>query len=181
MTNHTISLKGRTISYSATAGFIPICSKTTGAPEGEIFFVYYKKNEDKDVRKRPVTFAFNGGPGAASMYLHLAALGPRTIPRSSDGATLLPPPYSLHDNENTLLDFTDLVFIDPIGAGFSRVVSGESRRMSTQSPISYFSFSQFTKGFFRRFSSPVKATAGCVESALPGRSRMPDFIRWELS
>ncbi len=128
VTNHTISLKGKTISYSATAGFIPICSKTTGAPEGEIFFVYYKKNEDKDVRKRPVTFAFNGGPGAASMYLHLAALGPRTIPRSSDGATLLPPPYSLHDNENTILDFTDLVFIDPIGTGFSRAVSGVDPR-----------------------------------------------------
>jgi len=127
-TNHTIRLKGKTIAYSATAGFISICNKTTGAPEGEIFFVYYKNNEGRDVKKRPVTFAFNGGPGAASMYLHLAALGPRTIPRSADGTTLLPPPYSLHDNENTLLDFTDLVFIDPIGTGFSRAVAGVDPR-----------------------------------------------------
>ncbi len=124
VTKHQMKLDGKTLSYFATAGFIPVLNKKTGTPEGEIFFVYYRKDENRDIKNRPVTFAFNGGPGAASMYLHLAALGPKTIPRSADGTVLLSPPYSLHDNENTLLDFTDLVFIDPIGTGYSRASAG---------------------------------------------------------
>jgi len=129
VTTHTMKLDGGKLSYSAAAGFIPVLDKKTGNPDGEIFFVYYKKNDDRDEKNRPVTFAFNGGPGAASMYLHLAALGPKTIPRSADGTILLPPPYGLHDNENTLLGFTDLVFIDPIGTGYSRAVGDvDSRR-----------------------------------------------------
>ena len=78
-----------------------------------------------DSSKRPITFTFNGGPGSASVWLHLGAFGPRRVEMGDAGA-LLPPPYKLVDNESSLLDVTDLVFIDPVSTGYSRAVPGEA-------------------------------------------------------
>ena len=157
-TKHQMKLAGKILSYVATAGSIPLLDKTKGTLEGDIFFVYYKKDESGDIKNRPVTFAFNGGPGAASMYLHLAALGPKTIPRSADGTALLSPPYGLHDNENTLLDFTDLVFIDPIGTGYSRAAAGIDPRRFWGVKEDVVSITDFVFQFLttqKRMLSPV--------------------------
>jgi len=158
VTKHVMNLDGRTLSYTATAGFIPLSDNETGSPAGEIFFVYYRKNDDREDVNRPVTFAFNGGPGAASMYLHLAALGPKTIPRSADGTALLPPPYTLRNNPNTLLDFTDLVFIDPIGTGYSRAAPGVDPRRFWGVQEDVASITDFVFSFLTeqgRMQSPV--------------------------
>ena len=77
--------------------------------------------------KRPITFVFNGGPGAASAYLHLGALGPKTIAVSAKGEVQGPPPR-LVDNDSSWLDFTDLVFVDPVGTGYSRASAGKDER-----------------------------------------------------
>jgi carboxypeptidase C (cathepsin A) len=119
VTQHTIALGGQQLSYTATAGTLPL----TG-PKGEvaarIFYVSYTANAGNP---RPVTFAFNGGPGAAAAFLHLGALGPRIVPFKNNGASPILP-VQLADNPDSWLAFTDLVFIDPVGTGFSRATAG---------------------------------------------------------
>jgi len=83
--------------------------------------------DDADARTRPVTFAFNGGPGSSSVWLHLGLLGPRRV-LMGDAGDLLPPPYDLADNHETLLSHSDLVFIDPVSTGYSRAVKGEKSK-----------------------------------------------------
>jgi carboxypeptidase C (cathepsin A) len=116
-TQHTLRLKdGREIRYTATAGMLPV-RDGKGETQAEIFYVAYVA--DPPSPERPLTFAFNGGPGAASAYLHLGALGPRRLVFAPDG-TIPSPPAQLVDNEDTWLAFTDLVFVDPVGTGYSR-------------------------------------------------------------
>jgi carboxypeptidase C (cathepsin A) len=117
-TQHTININGRVLSYQATAGFISI-NDEANKPEAKIFFIAYTKNDEPNVSHRPITFAFNGGPGASSIWLHMGLMGPRRAMLADDG-TALPKSYKLVDNEYTWLDFTDMVFIDPVGTGYSR-------------------------------------------------------------
>jgi carboxypeptidase C (cathepsin A) len=95
-----------------------------GKLKANIFFTSYIKDEEEDKAQRPITFAFNGGPGAASVFLHLGALGPKRILLKEEKEAS-PPPYRLIENAYTWLDITDLVFIDPVGAGYSRAASSE--------------------------------------------------------
>ncbi len=122
-TAHEITVNGAKIAYTSTVGFIPIRSKQNET-EGRIFFTAYTKNDVPKGEKRSLLFAFNGGPGSASLWLHIGAIGPRRVHLLDDG-NLPPPPYHLVDNESTWLDKADLVFIDPIGTGFSRAAKPE--------------------------------------------------------
>jgi len=125
VTHHTIDLPGRTIRLTATAGSLTL-TDTQGTPQAEIGFVAYTR-DDADPAARPVTFAVNGGPGAASAYLNLLAIGPWRL--DLDGATISPSAApALVPNAETWLDFTDLVFIDPPGTGYSRVLGGDQVR-----------------------------------------------------
>src|SRR5205823_7871123 len=123
-TKHSIKIAGQEIKYTATAGTI-LLKLEDGTPKASVFYVAYTKDDVSDTTKRPITFTFNGGPGAASIWLHLGAFGPRRVEMGDAGA-LLPPPYKLVDNEYSLLDVTDLVFIDPVSTGYSRAVPGEA-------------------------------------------------------
>lgn len=107
--------------YTAKAGMMPI-GKDPERPDAEIFHVAYTL-KDADLSKRPVTFVFNGGPGAASIYLHLAAIGPKTIASPGDGS-FPSVPARLQDNPDSWIRFTDLVFIDTVGTGYSRMLPG---------------------------------------------------------
>jgi carboxypeptidase C (cathepsin A) len=133
-TSHTVVINGQTIPYTATCGTIVLKeeSEKDGASEGDkpratIFFIAYTRLDVDDKAKRPITFSFNGGPGSSSVWLHLGLLGPRRVAMGDAGA-LTPPPYGLTANEHSLLDVTDLVFIDPVGTGFSRAVEGEKAK-----------------------------------------------------
>jgi carboxypeptidase C (cathepsin A) len=123
VTQHTVELPGRTLRFTATAGALPL-TDPEGRLQAEIGFVAYTL-DGADRAARPVTFALNGGPGAASAYLHLGVLGPWRLPL--DGPTISPSaPVSLTPNAETWLDFTDLVFIDPVETGYScATASGE--------------------------------------------------------
>lgn len=123
ITQHALELPGRTLRFTATAGSLPL-TDPEGKLQAEIGYVAYTL-DGADRASRPVTFALNGGPGAASAYLHLGVLGPWRLPL--DGPTISPSaPVSLTPNAETWLDFTDLVFIDPVDTGYSRAVgSGE--------------------------------------------------------
>ena len=131
-TKHSIRIGGRTIKYSVTAGTMILKEETADRekeaegekPKAQIFFVAYTKDGVTDTSKRPLTFSFNGGPGSASVWLHLGVLGPRRVIMKNDGE-LPKPPYQLKDNEFSILDETDLVFIDPMNTGYSRPVAGE--------------------------------------------------------
>src|SRR5229473_2853588 len=98
--------------------------ETRGKAKASIFYVAYTKDDVGDASQRPITFSFNGGPGSASVWLHLGLLGPRRV-QMGDAGALRPPPYKLVDNDASLLDVTDLVFIDPVSTGYSRAVPGE--------------------------------------------------------
>jgi carboxypeptidase C (cathepsin A) len=125
VTRHTIELPGRTLQFTATAGSLTLADPQ-GAPQAEIAFVAYAR-DDTDRATRPVTFAVNGGPGASSAYLHLLAIGPWLLPL--DGSSISPSASPvLKPNAETWLDFTDLVFIDPPGTGYSRVIGGDQVR-----------------------------------------------------
>ena len=118
-TDQSVELPGRTLHFKATAGSIPINDAADGKPLAEIAYIAYVR-PDMDAASRPLTFVFNGGPGAASGYMQLGALGPWRLPL--DGATPSTPPVTMA-NAETWLDFTDLVFVDPVGTGYSRFVS----------------------------------------------------------
>lgn len=122
ISQHSILLHDKTLKYQATVGYMPI-KDDSGKLKAKIFFVAYTKDEEKDLSHRPITFAFNGGPGSSSIWLHLGALGPKRVLLSDEGRALSPP-YELVTNEYTWLDFTDLVFIDPVGTGYSRPAPG---------------------------------------------------------
>ncbi|MGA2216004.1 MAG: peptidase S10, partial [Bryobacteraceae bacterium] len=117
VTKHSIQINGKSLAYTATAGTLVI--QKEAKPWASIFYVAYALDGVQDVSKRPITFAFNGGPGSSSVWLHLGALGPKRIAMGPDGEQPKPP-YRLVDNEDTALQFTDLVFIDPVSTGFSR-------------------------------------------------------------
>ena len=133
-TSHSIVINGETIAYTATAGRLVLKAedeKEGEKPKASIFFVAYTRDAGPGVdptahaAARPITFSFNGGPGSSSVWLHLGLLGPRRVVLEKDGRPL-PPPYRLVDNTYSLLDKTDLVFIDPVTTGFSRAVPGET-------------------------------------------------------
>ncbi len=134
-TKHSFNLNGKEINYTVTAGTMVMKEETTDRekesegekPKAVFFFVAYTKNDEKDKIKRPITFSYNGGPGSSSVWLHLGLLGPKRVVMGDAGA-LLPPPYGLEDNEFSLLDETDLVFIDPVSTGYSRPVEGQKAR-----------------------------------------------------
>ncbi|MDR3331086.1 MAG: hypothetical protein LBT08_00515 [Synergistaceae bacterium] len=116
-------IKGATLKYTAEAGFMPI-SSDKGERLGKFFYVAYKKTGDEGARPRPISFIFNGGPGSASLMLHIDCLGPRTVDLGG-GLEIASAPYRLIDNQETLLQISDLVFIDPIGTGYSKGESSE--------------------------------------------------------
>lgn len=118
-TKHTITIQGEVIPYTARVGFMPIHDATSGVSEGHLFYVYYAKDGITDKSKRPVWFLFNGGPGAATIWLHMGAFGPKVVKMQPDGLAT-PPPYTYVDNPYCLLDTGDLVFIDAMGTGYSR-------------------------------------------------------------
>ncbi len=137
-TTHTAVVGGRRLRYRAVCGRIVLREEmekegeAAGESEGHkprasVFFVAYFREGVTDPSTRPLTFAFNGGPGSAAVWLHMGALGPRRV-EMGDAGSRLAPPYGLVDNEESLLDVTDLVFIDPVGTGFSRSVEGDKAK-----------------------------------------------------
>lgn len=123
VTKHSIQLGGTTLNYIVTVGMMPI-KTDTGDTEANMFYMAYTLERTQGAPLRPLTFSFNGGPGSASVWLHMGALGPRRVKLNDDGS-MPAPPYQLVDNEATWLDLTDIVFIDPVNTGYSRATKPE--------------------------------------------------------
>lgn len=129
-TKHIANINGKEIKYTVTAGTILLKEedeKDGVKPKASIFYIAYTKDGVRKHENRPITFSFNGGPGSSSVWLHLGLLGPKRVQLDDEGLPL-PPPFKLVENEFSLLDETDLVFIDPVSTGYSRTVPGEEAR-----------------------------------------------------
>jgi carboxypeptidase C (cathepsin A) len=187
VTEHTLTLPdGKILNYKAITGYLLIrdtkqenqpekdsskesgkeggqnqLDPSRGKPKAQIFFVAYLVDSADDPATRPVTFAFNGGPGSASVWLHMGGIGPRRVVLSDQGEAL-PPPAKITDNESTWLEKTDLVFIDPVSTGFSRPVRGEDAKQFygyKQDLASVGDFIRIWTTRYSRWSSP-KILAG---------------------
>jgi len=155
VTTHTMTLNGAPLSYTATAAQIPIRNEA-GEVECRMFYVAYTK-DGVDPDTRPVTFAFNGGPGSATLYLHMGALGPKRAPMNDDGS-LPAPPYVVVDNEATWLDFTDVVCIDAPGTGYSRLTRPDLNTKYYGVTEDIAAFTSFVRGWLKehkRWRSPI--------------------------
>lgn len=124
ITKGTVTIKGKSIPYTATTGFMNI-TDDNGTVKATMFYVAYVRS-DMQSEKRPITFAFNGGPGSSSVWLHMGALGPKRVVLTEKG-DMPKPPGNMVDNEYSWLEFTDLVFIDPVGTGYSRPAKDEKK------------------------------------------------------
>ncbi len=170
-TRHAVEIDGKQTNYLATAGTIVLREEEEGEdkkvegekPKASIFFVAYTKQQSGMAddaaasRNRPITFSFNGGPGSSSVWLHLGLLGPRRVRVTDTDCQPLPPPYRLDDNHHSLLDVTDLVFIDPVSTGYSRAIEGEkaSQFHDFQKDIEVVGeFIRLYTTRFKRWSSP---------------------------
>lgn len=156
---NAIEIRGRSLRYQARAGTLSLLggnAETTA----EVFYVAYMLQPEQggsEIAQRPVTFVFNGGPGAAAAYLHLGAMGPRVLATGTDGS-LLPSPQTLVDNPDTWLDLSDLVFVDPVGTGYSREAPGQQARSFwgvNQDAASMGAFVRLYLAQTGRTSSPV--------------------------
>jgi carboxypeptidase C (cathepsin A) len=118
VTSHQIVIDGEPVAYRATAGWL-IVKDSEGNPAAQVGYTAYEREQVAEPRTRPVTFAYNGGPGSSSVWLHMGVLGPRRI-EVADADFTLPPPYDVVDNEHSIIDVSDLVLIDPVGTGYSK-------------------------------------------------------------
>lgn len=155
VTHHSVTVNGRTLNYTATAGRLPI-KNGEGTTEALMFYVAYTL-DGADKGTRPVTFAYNGGPGSASIWLHMGALGPRTVVLDPQG--FMPrPPFRVHDNPYTPLDRTDLVLVDAIGTGWSRPADAAAARKYENPEGDIEAFGEFVRMYIsrnERWSSPL--------------------------
>jgi carboxypeptidase C (cathepsin A) len=156
VSRHLITVNGKPLRYTATAGTLPIANPG-GETEASMFYVAYTADTGEKSAERPLVFAFNGGPGSSSVWLHLGAMGPRRVELADDGS-MPSPPFRLADNAETWLDQADLVFIDPVGTGFSRAAKPDlaSKFSSLQGDLD--SVGEFIRLYLtrnERWSSPL--------------------------
>src|SRR5438094_5693263 len=155
VTHHQIATGGQTLKYTATAGRLPI-KRGDGKIEAEMFFVAYTL-DGQDLTRRPVTFAFNGGPGSASVWLHMGALGPKRV-LLQPGGFMPAAPYHAVDNAYTALDKTDLVLVDAIGTGFSRAANLDTSKKFWGVKGDIQAFGEFIRLYitrYERWTSPL--------------------------
>ena len=155
VTQHTLTLNGRNLDYKATAGTL-LVSDDDGKPYGSFFYVAYTEDGVSDAKTRPITFLYNGGPGSASLWLHMGSVGPVRVETGSPNATE-PPPYHVVPNQYSLLDKTDLVFIDAVGTGFSRPVGKATEKEFAGTDQDVRAFDRFILRYItvnQRWNSP---------------------------
>lgn len=148
-TDHEITINGKIIPYRAVAGNL-ILKDDKGNPKASIFYISYTKKDPQANSNRPITFCFNGGPGSSSVWLHLGAFGPKRVQLTEKGEAI--PPYHLIENEYSILDFTDLVFVDPISTGYSRAIPPEDAKKYHGFEEDIKSIAEFIRLYITRYN-----------------------------
>ena len=125
-TTHSVQIKGFNVPYEALAGTQPVWNKN-GDITATMFFTYYRRSDIKDVAMRPIIFSFNGGPGSSSVWMHMAYTGPVVLNIDEEGYPIQP--YGYRDNPYSILDVADIVYVDPVGTGFSKMIEDKEGKM----------------------------------------------------
>ncbi|MGC8550583.1 MAG: S10 family peptidase [Acidobacteriaceae bacterium] len=182
VTHASVTIDGKTIPYTATAGTLLLYNKDHQAT-ASVFYIAYTKDGVKDPATRPITFSFNGGPGYASALVDIGGFGPRRIEWPTPGNVKSGvPPYKLVNNEYSILDKTDIVFIDAVGTGYSRIVGYGTPKMFYGFNEDAAAFSQFIERYlmrFGRFNSPkflLGESYGTTRNALLSNALIKDGI-----
>lgn len=124
-TSHQVIIKGKPVPYNVTAGTQPVWN-AEGKAIASLFYIYYERSDVKDRASRPLVFSFNGGPGSASVWMHIAYTGPKVLEIDSEGYPVQP--YGIKDNPHSILDIADIVYIDPVNTGYSRILDKDAKR-----------------------------------------------------
>lgn len=159
---HELAIGERTLAYHTTAGMIPLKAES-GESEAQVFFMAYTLNLPDGDPQRPLIFLFNGGPGASSVYLHMGAFSPKRA-RLRDDGTIPPPPYQLVDNQHTLLDQADLVYVDPVGTGYSRAAKEDLHKKYWSAKGDIESLAEFIRLYLMRYGRMTSPLFLCGES-----------------
>lgn len=125
VSTHEVTIKGQKVPYKATTGTMPVWNED-GKTIAGLFFTYYERTDVKDRTTRPIVVSFNGGPGSASVWMHIAYTGPVVLNIDDEGNPIQP--YGFKDNPNSILDVADIVYVDPVNTGFSRIVDKNTPR-----------------------------------------------------
>ena len=125
VTEHEVTIKGKKVPYTATTGTQPVWAED-GHPIATLFYTYYQRTDVQNVERRPLVISFNGGPGSASVWMHLAYTGPRILKIDDEGFPVQP--YGVRENPHSILDVADIVFVNPVNTGYSRIVDDEAER-----------------------------------------------------
>lgn len=162
VTNHTTTIKQQTIPYKATTGFQPVWDES-GTPIASLSYTYYKRSDIKNDEKRPLVISFNGGPGSASVWMHIAYTGPRILKIDDEGFPVQP--YGIKANPNSILDISDIVFVNPVNTGYSRMIPGSDGKMPE-------------KELFFGVQADVKYLAGWINTFVSrnNRWRSPKYL-----
>jgi len=156
-TQHQIAVNGQALAYTATTGVIPLKDEEKDTVTARIFFTAYTLDGVDDLSARPLVFVFNGGPGSSSVWLHLGAIGPRRVVMQPEG-WMPAPPFRLEDNTHSWLDLADLVFIDPVGTGYSRASDPEKKKEFWSLESDLKSVGEFIRLYltrYKRWGSPL--------------------------
>jgi carboxypeptidase C (cathepsin A) len=129
VTNHTTTIKGVKISYSATTGTQPVWDDL-GEPIATLYYTYYKRKEAGDTGKRPLLISFNGGPGSASVWMHVAYTGPQVLNIDEEGYPVQP--YGVHENPHSVLDVADILYVNPVNTGYSRTIPASGKEVKKE-------------------------------------------------
>jgi carboxypeptidase C (cathepsin A) len=130
ITKHNTTVKGVSFSYTATTGTQPVWDEL-GAPTASLFYTYYTRDNVKDRANRPLIISFNGGPGSASVWMHIAYTGPRILNIDDEGYPVQP--YGFKSNPNSIIDVADIVFVNPVNTGYSRMIPNKEGKMPDKS------------------------------------------------
>jgi carboxypeptidase C (cathepsin A) len=173
---NTVTIAGERVKYAAETGMLPLL-KPDGTSRASVFYVAYTRLDATNLAARPVTFSFNGGPGSASVWLHLGAFGPRRVKMNADGSQPAPP-FALVDNEYSILNASDLVFIDPVATGFSRAAKDEKADQFFGDSADLDSVGEFIRLWTTRHDRWLSPKYLCGESYGVFRAAgLADFLR----
>lgn len=123
-TTHNVNINGKRLSYTATTGMQPVWNEDR-EPVASLFYTYYRREDVKDIKNRPLVISFNGGPGSASVWMHIAYTGPRVLEIDSEGFPVQP--YGIKENPHSVLDVADIVYVNPVNTGYSRIIEPEGK------------------------------------------------------
>ena len=118
-TSHSVRINGKSIDYTAETGMMPLWNES-GTPIASLFYTYYKRKNVNNTEDRPLVISFNGGPGSASVWMHIAYTGPRVLKIDDEGFPVQP--YGIKENPHSILDVADIVYVNPVNTGFSRPI-----------------------------------------------------------